>query len=78
MAESDGLTRLNEEELDNLAGGYLYQPPGTVKLQVIDWCGNVMGTFFTKDEAYKFAWEHGVSLDKISDEYLRELRAANS
>ncbi|MBR3313641.1 MAG: hypothetical protein IKG18_05820 [Atopobiaceae bacterium] len=57
---ADEKIEMNEEELDGIAGGYVFdtQTEGNTRYEVIDLKGNVIGHFSDMTKAKKYAFEN--------------------
>ena len=79
MALSGSNSKMSDEKLKEVGGGYLYSPEGTCQTQVInDKTGEVMATFFTRGEAIEYAQANGQRASYISDTALEALRKKNN
>ena len=80
------LKSLDDEQIEGAAGGYLfdtYELEGGYSclrkpFEVVDDKGEVIGRFWSSDDAKQFAKEKGLSTDWITLEQLQKLRETGS
>ena len=67
------LEKLPDEQMDDLSGGYIQEVEGDARCMVIDDEGHCRAGCDTREEAEKYALEHGWSTETITMEQRLEL-----
>ena len=67
------LEKLPDDQMNDISGGYLQEVEGDSRCMVIDDEGNCRAGCDTREEAEKYALEHGYSTDPITWEQRLEL-----
>ncbi len=66
---------LDDEQLDQVSGGYLYWQncSGHWQWKVLNENGEECGSFDTRDEAYDYASNNGYSTEEINSDQLQKI-----